>query len=830
MLFKRKDKMAQRNMIIFVSIFVFFLLYVLKVDGQEKDVEKPILFVYNNIAYGQIVIADRPDLIGINTGGWMLDKTRSTRYAAEFLQEYIEKITGVKIPIVTESSASRSRPLILVGRSSLTDFVEADRKKLPPEGFIIRRKDNRIAIVGEIAPENDIIEYRNVDRGTLFGVYEFLEQFCGVRWYFPDELGVIVPKANIVEVKGNVNIVKSPYFKMRTGGLYPPPEWDINPFIKPGNTTGFWMNHTYGDVWEKYVAENFPGDPDIFATGPDGKKMNRPCYSNLKNLEIDMKRVADWDEKRITSWWSIELVPSEKYVRFLPADLENIYHCHCEKCQSKWISGVENSSLSNLIFGYAGKFAEAIAKKYPGRRLAAGAYSGFLYPPTDMKIPENMDIMICTVKGNAKLVAPGHWKHNTELIEEWLKAVNGNPERLFLWEYFVYPSNNAPNLYPHTMKKWFQFLKGKVSGAFNNGYNPTREPNRYRLHILNAWLWHKLLWNPDEDVDHLMDQFYKDLFGPAYEPMKTLFATAIERWEGYDGWGTGLNPGAVSYVDTKIIYRDIYPLEIIQKMEQCFDNAVKLVPPESIYLKRINYFREAFEPFFKEGRSFHQVYNRQIERPVYKVKKVIVTPVIDGRLNDPVWEEIEKMHLVKWETGEEPPVDSIIKMVHDGKNLYLGATLRIPLDGKLISMGEKRGDTAIFTGDHFIIDLDLRKKKVLQLPDIYRIAVNPEGLLTTGIQTLPVVYNNIHYSNWNEYWAPEEIKVKTEKSKDYWNIEMSIPFSSFANFDPEKDNVIKAQLIRVNKSEPRGVFSWSAMFTETYEYEITRMGNLVLLK
>lgn len=804
-------------------------LFVFRADAQ--DMSKPVLFVHNNISYGQIVIADRPELIGINVQGWMLDKTRNTRYAAEFLQEYIEKITGVKMPILPESMASRGRPLILVGRSPLTDFVEEERRKLPPEGFIIKRDGNRIAIVGEVAPEDDLQEYRNVDRGTLFGVYEFLEQFCGVRWYFPDELGVIVPRYGSLSVQGDINIVKNPYFRMRTGGLYPAPGWDIHPFIKPGNSTGFNMNHTHGHgVWENYVAKNFPGDPEIFATGPDGKKMdNRPCYSNLKNLEIDLKRVSDWDEKRISSWWSISLVPSEKYVRFLPADLENIHHCHCEKCQSRWISGLENSALSNLVHGYAVRFAEEIGKRYPGRRLAAGAYCGFLYPPTDLKIPDNMDIMITTAKGNAKLVAPGHWKHSTDVVEEWLKALKGNPERLFLFEYFVYPSNDAPNLYPHTMQKWFRFLKGKVSGAFNNGYNTNSYPNRYRLHILNGWLWHKLLWNPDEDVDRLMDGFYKDLFGPAYEPMKALFTTAIERWEGYEGWGAELNPGAVSYVHPRTIYRDIYPLDIIRKMEQLFDDAIKAVPADSVYLKRINYFKEGFEVFFQEGKSFHKAYNRQINIPVYRVRKVTAPPVINGRLDESAWKGIEETNLMGWETGQPPAADTEVKIVHDGKNLYIGASLKIPPDTKLLSKGEKKGDTAIFSGDHFIIDLDLRKKKALQLPDIYRIAVNPDGLLTTGIYTVPLVYKDVHYSNWNEYWTPGDVGAKTEKGNGYWNVEMSIPFSAFEKYDPGKEDSIKVQLIRVNRSEPRGVFSWSTMFTETYEYDIYRMGYLSLL-
>lgn len=816
--------MKVREKVWFFVLSLTLLYGILPVNLSAENL-KPIIFVYQKISYGQIVIADRPDLIGTITHEWRLDKTRTTRYAAEFLQEYIEKITGVKMPIRSVSTASLGRPLILVGRSSLTDFVEKERKELPPEGFIIKRKGNRIAIVGEIAGENEISEYRNVDRGTLFGVYEFLEQFCGVRWYFPDELGIVVPKKHLIAVKGDVYIKKFPYFKKRTGGLYAPPGWDIHPFIRPGNTTGFHVNHTYGAPWTNYVKKYFPGNPELFALMPDGKRdERRPCYSNPENLKIDMKRVYDWDEKRISSWWDLALTPSEKYVRFLPWDIENIFHCCCPRCKEKWIDGLENSQLSNLIFGYAVKFANEINKKYPGRRLAAGAYCGYLYPPPDpkIKIPENMDIMICTVKGNAKLVAPGHWKHTTDVVNEWFVRVNKNPDRLFLFEYFVYPSTDAPTLYPHVMKKWFQFLKGKVSGGFNNGYNPVRAPERYRLNILNAWLWHKLLWDPDADVDHLMDGFYKDLFGPSYKPMKSLFSLAIERWEGYD-WGTELNPGAVSHVHDRIIYRKIYPPQVIEKMEKLLEEAKKSSPPDSIYLKRVNYFGEAFEFFFQKARNFTHAFNKYKNPRVYKVKEVSDIKKCE-KFNSSLWKGAEGIHLVDWKTGKEPDIKSTVKVLYDKKNLCVYAMLENPSGSNFISKGKKKDDPAIFSGDHFIIDFDLRKKKRLEIPDFYRIAVNPEGVFATGIKLLPIVYQNTHHSNWNSFWDPK-IKVKSRKNNEKWEVLLVIPFSSFPELNKYVKK-IKVQFIRVNKSIPRGVFSWIPAFTETYEYDMDRMGYL----
>lgn len=51
----------------------------------------------------------------------------------------------------------------------------------------------------------------NPNVGTLFGTYEFLEEFMGVRWLWPGELGTYVPKTNNIEIS-SVNKLEAPHF------------------------------------------------------------------------------------------------------------------------------------------------------------------------------------------------------------------------------------------------------------------------------------------------------------------------------------------------------------------------------------------------------------------------------------------------------------------------------------------------------------------------------------------------------------------------------------------------------------------------------------------
>jgi len=53
-----------------------------------------------------------------------------------------------------------------------------------------------------------------------------------------------------------------------------------------------------------------------------------------------------------------------------------------------------------------------------------------------------------------------------------------------------------------------------------------------------AYVTAELLWDPRQDVDELMDQYCRDLFGPAQEPMRAFYQTleaGYERWLAVEG-------------------------------------------------------------------------------------------------------------------------------------------------------------------------------------------------------------------------------------------------------------------------------------------------------
>src|SRR5882672_10802987 len=99
----------------------------------------------------------------------------SERYAAEELQHYLGLIARVKLSVLTDAERAGS-PQILLGDSALTRRFapELDFARLGSEGFVLRADRDRLIIAG------------GKPRGTLYGVYAFLEEKLGVRWFTPE--------------------------------------------------------------------------------------------------------------------------------------------------------------------------------------------------------------------------------------------------------------------------------------------------------------------------------------------------------------------------------------------------------------------------------------------------------------------------------------------------------------------------------------------------------------------------------------------------------------------------------------------------------------------
>src|SRR5690349_1466772 len=100
--------------------------------------------------------------------------TENEEKAARVLQDYLLQISGAALPIL-HADQHRSRYEIVLGQNDRLDDLSTkiDFNKLGEDGFALKTDSLRLIIAG------------GPDKGTLYGVYSFLEKYLGCRMYSP---------------------------------------------------------------------------------------------------------------------------------------------------------------------------------------------------------------------------------------------------------------------------------------------------------------------------------------------------------------------------------------------------------------------------------------------------------------------------------------------------------------------------------------------------------------------------------------------------------------------------------------------------------------------
>ena len=176
--------------------------------------------------------------------------TQAAQLAAYELQYHLEKISGARVPIVTDT-AEVEEPRILVGQSRYTEQLGLRGGDFKPQEYLIRIAPGTLILMGRDAPDYEKIDYQAslstpifpiidwmvdnsewfAERATMYAVYDFLERFCRVRWYAPGELGLVHPTWATVMLATGQEVRRAPAMKYRwmTQKRYPAQLYPLAP-------------------------------------------------------------------------------------------------------------------------------------------------------------------------------------------------------------------------------------------------------------------------------------------------------------------------------------------------------------------------------------------------------------------------------------------------------------------------------------------------------------------------------------------------------------------------------------------------------------------------
>ena len=429
------------------------------------------------------------------------DASQSELTVAEELQEYIYRISGAKLALVSEDKAADYKRYIFVGYSpKFGEKLGVERPEDGDEGFTYRS-------VGD-----DLWIYGGKQRGTMYGVYSFLENELGVRWYtksctkVPERDTWSFGKLNHSEAPA-VGIRQMDYFDAQDAAFLAHNKvnsiWNsqVNDY---GNLVGYWGCHTF----DALVASNkyFATHPEYFSLRDGERKPHTQlCLTNPDVLRLCTEGMLQ-TIKNNPNYWVYSLSQND-----------NQNYCQCEKCTE-----IANryGGQSGLLLWFVNQVADVVKEHHPDKHISTFAYQYTRGVPTGITPRDNVVIRLCSIECcfGHPLDACDHNKPFMEDIRKW-KDVAG---KLFIWDYvtnfrqYLAPFPNFNVLAPNIKT----FIDHNVIGIYEEGQYQSTGGS---FADLRTWVLNKLLWNPEQDTMALVDDFIGGYYGAAAPYVKEYF-------------------------------------------------------------------------------------------------------------------------------------------------------------------------------------------------------------------------------------------------------------------------------------------------------------------
>ena len=461
------------------------------------------------------------------------EATAGETFAAEELQNFVQKISGAKLEIV-KADQKWEGPAILVGNQpGNRDVIDQLNKEHGEtiDAFAVVGKGDRLSLVGRS------------DDSTIWAVWQWLNN-QGVVWVMPGEHGTYVPKNQTIEIV-EIHEIEAPGVNQRGGG-YGLPDEDAHEGFNTkehGVTAGqlfasrmrFNENRAIevkdtivalgsGHSYEHYLPAStyYKAHPEWFNL-IDGKRMDgargtQVCFTNqeaaaqvARNVEVEIRHELD-------RGIPIERLP----VSISPNDWNAM--CECDNCR-KLID--KDGSASSLVTHFCNLVTAEIRKVYPKATTKFYAYDNYATPPDYAKpgpgVRPQIVFWSSAIAFAANSAQPMFSQANHR-YRDGFAAWEKISEALSAHTYYAHYTWITPWPMITQMSKDIPHMAAdpKFCGMYSE------------LHLhwgtqgLNLWLYPKLLWNPKLDVKKAIKTYCQAAYGPAAIQMEAYYRTVQE--------------------------------------------------------------------------------------------------------------------------------------------------------------------------------------------------------------------------------------------------------------------------------------------------------------
>jgi len=490
--------------------------------------------------------------------------------SAYLLQRLIYSGTGILLPVKTVNSAAEiTSGDIVIGQLAMDGSSDLAKSPITSGGYAIQSKNGRVFIAGK-------------GPGTESAVVHFFEKITGSVFVTETEMEPPINDNKTLAVP-EYSEIKNPDFKMRfiVGGKrlgYTDLAVSGNGRCLKPDAMYAQVDHSIGGLLPYMVYGE--KHPEYYALQKNGERLSPKNASNIMNGLGVHVCMANAEVKKIVlqnmiAWMAAN--PEGKYYSLTFGDFFD-RACQCGDCRA--LQGDGNLTDRNLRF--VDTIASEVKKVYPDKIITTLAYADTASPPTLVKsISDNIRILYCPyckeIRNCYAFDIPINQKAITEL-KQWTKLF---PGQIYIYDY--------PSDCPARMRVWPGFYATRdrlqhyaklgIDGIVFCGLMPDvpgEVAGFNSFHDLSRFVFSKMLWDANVDVDKTMDTFYALYYGPAAKYMKEYLvithADAINR---------NLR------CDTEETRNELMNAELSKRCFDLFAQAEKAVADTPRYLQRL---------------------------------------------------------------------------------------------------------------------------------------------------------------------------------------------------------------------------------------------------
>ncbi len=658
-------------------------------------------------------------------------------FAADELKGHLDAMTGAEFEIV--ETIPEQGVAIVLGDCPAARAAGIDVDSIARDGYAIRTVGQTIFIAGRddaTAKSEALLRLRtepfardasryemerrfgaatwDFERGTLYGVYRFLEE-VGVRWFFPGPKGLVVPPAPDLSVQAFSLHEEPVYILRKVGqatwqwyfldsdrlkGLVNREEYEELGY--GGDVLRLWLLRVRGssewfafnhrpprmELEERYGAEH----PEYFAVRPNGERDLAPqpgrtghlCYTEPGVLEITKRDIDAYfagvhAEEIGLSAHRIALNPHNngwpanaiygRTVSLLPHD--SFIACACDDCRP-FIHEERGTAgqYSELVWQFVVRAAEWMQQAHPDALAICLAYSYYSERPPDLtSLPENVIVGMCPANyaRTSRDVDPENYADLMRMVGEWSVV---NDRKMLIWLHNLYRYREVrrkgqPMLLTGLYERLFRDL-----AAHANLMHVEQDADSIMLEHINRYAMLRLLYNPNLEAEDIVADYARSSYGPGAQLVIDMLADIEARG----------NAAAIAAASSTAVWEEHFTEEVVAGYREQTDELLD-VTAGTRFADAADLFSRWFVSEIERGRELYVHHVKEVaegEGAGVSIRALVGEIAIDGVLDEEGWEGSARVSFVNNIDGEPTQWPTELRQLRAPEDLYFAFTCYDP--------------------------------------------------------------------------------------------------------------------------------------------------------